>query len=76
MSELNILHLENDPLDSELALDSLREAERRNSTREFDGGIQKMPRRTGMEVLEWLRQQENLRSLPVIVCSLGTGRRY
>jgi CheY-like chemotaxis protein len=29
----------------------------------------KMPRKTGLEVLEWVRAQETLRSLPVIIFS-------
>jgi CheY-like chemotaxis protein len=29
----------------------------------------KMPRKNGMEVLEWIRRQEDLRELPVIVFS-------
>jgi CheY-like chemotaxis protein len=29
----------------------------------------KMPRKTGMEVLEWIRARETLRSLPIIVFS-------
>jgi CheY-like chemotaxis protein len=35
----------------------------------------KLPRRSGLEVLEWLRQQPNLKRIPVVILSSSTENR-
>src|SRR5216110_3204880 len=60
--------------DGQAAIDYLRETERQEGAKAPALVLLdlKLPRRTGLQVLEWIRQQAALRCLPVFIFSSST----